>query len=363
VKVKVYHPLYCTTLSLPTLCDMRKRDRVRNLLSSRSPRPPPQTSSSTAPPIAQAPATNPITVRSSTTISTSATADHSSAFEIAIKKHIDKLPESEKDVFFRAASHPINEHDLLAQIQQYDAQHAHHSSLRPQTERLSRVLGILDRFMGGVVIAIQANPDLSSIIVGGIRVVIDLAIDFVQFFDKLTDMLCQLQDYLAPLSVLAKAGKYSQILIEALVDAYADILDFCWKARKVFVDSDGKRKTWTSWRAFLRQQWEPFETGFGKIKANMQHHLDVLQLASHAQQLSNDQKKEREDFLNWISPREQDHEEAHDNIFAKKHPGTGDWLLRTKEFRNWVNSSTSSLLWCHGKRESSYKTSSFESQI
>jgi hypothetical protein len=35
--------------------------------------------------------------------------------------------------------------------------------------------------MGGVSIGIQGNPDVSAIIVGGIRVVIDLAIEFVEF--------------------------------------------------------------------------------------------------------------------------------------------------------------------------------------
>jgi hypothetical protein len=203
--------------------------------------------------------------------------------------------------------------------------------------------------MGGVAIGIQANPGLSAIVVGGVRIVIDLAIDFVEFHCKLADMLSKLEDYLEPLAKLAEACEDSSWVQKALADTYADILDFCRKARAVFVGTDGKRRTWTSWRLFLRQQWEPFESGFGSIKTNLQHHVDVLQLAGQAQQISHDQKKVREDFLNWISPH--DYEEAHDNIYAKKHPGTGEWLLQTKEFKSWVDSSTSALLWCHGKRE------------
>jgi hypothetical protein len=320
---------------------MGKLDRFRLRRSSRSPRPPAQSS---LPSRSAAPPPPPAQI-----ISTSTTADRKSALELAIQKHIDKLEESEKETF-RAASKTINEHELLAKIRRYDAQHACDSSFRPQAEPLSNLLRVLDRFMGGVSIGIQANPELSAIIVGGIRIVIDLAIDFIQFFGKLTDMLCQFEDYLAPLASFNKAGADSQVIVEALAGAYADMLDFCHKARNVFVGLDGKKKKWTSWRLFLRQQWEPFEIGFGTIKANMQHHLFVLQLAGQAQQLSNNQKKEREDFLNWISPH--DHEEAHDNIFSKKHPGTGDWLLQTKEFQAWIDSTTSSLLWCHGKRES-----------
>ena len=61
------------------------------------------------------------------------------------------------------------------------------------------------------------------------------------------------------------------------------------------------------------------------------------------------QKREREDFLNWISLY--DYEEAHDNTYSKKHAGTGNWLVQTDEFRIWDNSQKSALPWCHGKRK------------
>lgn len=44
-------------------------------------------------------------------------------------------------------------------------------------------------------------------------------------------------------------------------------------------------------------------------------------------------------------------EESHTRIFAKEHPGTGNWPLGKAEFRNWVTSQRSALLWCHGKGE------------
>jgi hypothetical protein len=51
----------------------------------------------------------------------------------------------------------------------------------------------------------------------------------------------------------------------------------------------------------------------GRIRANLQHHLAILGLAGQVHQLGNDQKRDRDDFLNWISP--EDYEEAYDNIF------------------------------------------------
>jgi len=59
--------------------------------------------------------------------------------------------------------------------------------------------------------------------------------------------------------------------------------------------------------------------------------------------------KERESFLDWISKI--DFEKSHDDIYAKKHEGTGDWLIQKQEFQTWFSSSKSSLLWCLGKRE------------
>jgi hypothetical protein len=59
--------------------------------------------------------------------------------------------------------------------------------------------------------------------------------------------------------------------------------------------------------------------------------------------------EERENFLGWISNIP--FEKIHEAMYAKKHPGTGDWLLRTSQFQDWFNNSGSALLWCYGKRE------------
>ncbi|OCK73445.1 hypothetical protein K432DRAFT_420720 [Lepidopterella palustris CBS 459.81] len=215
--------------------------------------------------------------------------------------------------------------------------------------------------MGGIAIGIQAHPEISSLVVGAVRIVIDLAIDFVTFFSKLADMLCQFEDYLGPLAEYAKASQDFALVQETVANVYGDLLDFCQKARRVFVDANGNLRKLTSLRLFLRQQWEPFETGFAPIKADMQHHMDVLLHSAQALQLNinreakqerrqlklQENKKERESFLDWISTI--DFEKIHDDIYIKKHEGTGDWLIRTQEFRTWFSSPKSSLLWCHGK--------------
>jgi len=157
--------------------------------------------------------------------------------------------------------------------------------------------------------------------------------------------------------------------------AYGDLLKFCTAARHVFVDNSGAKRQWTSMRTFLRVQWEPFECQFGEIETKFRHHLNVLQHSAEASQINTllriEKKQnselyihqisadslvlttaaadEREAFLGWISQVE--FEKSHEDIYATKHSGTGDWLVKTEQFRTWIDHPKSKLLWCHGKRK------------
>jgi hypothetical protein len=194
--------------------------------------------------------------------------------EKALGKALEELPQAEKAAF-EQASKTIDERTLLSRVQAYDAAHKDDSSFRPHAERLSKFLGLLNRFMGGVTIGIQASPEISSLVVGSVRVIIDLALKFTMYFSKLIDMIYTFDNYLGPLAEYAKAADIG--LVETtVVNAYANVLGFGWKARRVFVDANGDQRKWTSLRAFMRQHWETFESEFATIKEDLQHHLDVL---------------------------------------------------------------------------------------
>jgi hypothetical protein len=129
--------------------------------------------------------------------------------------------------------------------------------------------------MGGVAIGLQANPEVSALVVGAVRIVIDLALHFTTFFSRLTDMLCKFEDYLGPLAVYARAAD-SDLLEKAVIDAYVNLLDFGYKARRVFVGKNGELRRWTSLRTFMLQHWETFEHEFASINEDMQHHLNII---------------------------------------------------------------------------------------
>jgi hypothetical protein len=212
---------------------------------------------------------------------TTTVAPRNTALELAIKRHLEKIPDAEKEAF-REGAKTMDEKNLLSMAQSCDERHQQSSTFRPQAERLSKFLGLLNRFMDGVAIGIQSNPEISSIVVGAVRVVINLAVNFVTFFHKLTDMICHFEKYLTLLADFARGAHDINLLQEAVATVYGDLLEFCGKARRVFVDASARKRKWASLRVFLRQQWEPFELEFGSIKENLHDHIELLQLSAHA---------------------------------------------------------------------------------
>jgi ankyrin repeat domain-containing protein 50 len=265
---------------------MRKRDKIRELLG-KSPgnSVPPESvphrqAVQNVPNEPKAATTTPEAAAAKTAVTTH-TAAGNRALQLAIERHLNALPEADKDAF-RQASKQITSESLLSNVKAYDENHKQVSQFRPHAEALSRFLGVLDRFMAGVAIGIQAHPDIASIVVGAVRIVIDLAVSFVTFFARLSEMLCRFSDFLAPLTKYAEVSTKDELVQESLANVYADLLQFCHRARGIFIDQKGVKRRWTSWRVFWRLQWVPFEEEFGKIESDMQHHLDVLRHSAHA---------------------------------------------------------------------------------
>lgn len=296
---------------------------------------------------------------SSTTVTS-----RNAALEEALATFSKTIPDVEKATF-EHASKTIDERALLSDVQTYDAAHKDDSCFRPYAERLTNFLSLLDRFMGGVAIGVQANPEVSSLVVGAVRIVIDLALKFTTFFSRLTEMICTFEDYLKPVAEYAKAGDI-EIIKEPVVNIYTNMLNFGWKARHIFIDTSGNNRKWTSLRAFMRQHWETFEAEFVSIEKDMRHHLEVLSHSVRARQFNDIRntelerqrienlaqlrrhQEEKSRFLSWVSTIE--FEKIHQDIYAKKHEDTCDWLIKELKYQEWFNSSTSSLLWCYGKR-------------
>lgn len=95
-------------------------------------------------------------------------------FEVALKAHIDKLDPIERAAFQNAYQN-ITPDALFTQIASFDDEHKSSSLARKTAEPLSLFFKVLDQFMNSVSIAIQANPDISSLVVGGFRLILDVS--------------------------------------------------------------------------------------------------------------------------------------------------------------------------------------------
>jgi hypothetical protein len=226
------------------------------------------------------------------------------AFLAAIQKHIDKLPEAEKQAF-RQANATISPEDLLERIKLLDTQHVSKSSFRPHAEKIAKFLSILDRLLGGISIAIQANPDISSIAVGGVKLIVDIAMGFTKFFGKLVDMFDRISDIIAPLERYAERWELS-IVRDALTNVYGDVLDFYKAATALFLDRSGRSKSHATFDMFLHSQWKPFEIEFGEIDSRMDHHRRVLLEAAQAELLLAEGKNKQQDEQKYAETKQRE---------------------------------------------------------
>lgn len=194
---------------------------------------------------------------------------------LAIEKHIDELPDTEKNAF-RQAAETLTTENLFHKIKLYDENHRSRSSFRPQADKVVQLLGLLDRFLGGLSIGTEAGSGIAPVVVGGVRAVLNIVIRFAEFFGKFTTMLCRFNDWLGPLEELYKDSPDNSSVVTAVSNVYADLLKFCREAYKIFADGAANPKKYTTLRAFVRVQWKSFEEVFGVIEVELSHHLNVL---------------------------------------------------------------------------------------
>ncbi|CAC9884754.1 unnamed protein product [Aureobasidium pullulans] len=275
------------------------------------------------------------------------------ALRRAIETHALKLSESEKAAFLGGSS--INPTILLGRVRDLDQQQKQKSKYRPYVESVGNFLHLLDRSIGGVAIAIQANPDVSSIAVGGAKFIIDLALQFVTYLDDLMEMLDKISDYLP---LLDKYAEHSDrpIICEALSGVYLDILDFYSAALEVYADRTGHLKRFVSPKLFIRAQWRPFKAKFGVIQSNLSHHHSLLLqsgvvevLGVHQQNQTRQLEQDKEELLTWLSNH--NFQFKQNSTFEACYENTGHWIVQTNGFKTWIAARESKMVWCHGKRK------------
>ena len=99
------------------------------------------------------------------------------ALDRALQQHLEKLDQAER-VAFENAYQNISIEDLFKRVSEFDDAHNGKAMCRRCAEPATRFLRIVEQFMKGVAIGIQSYPEISSLVVGAVRIVIDVCGSF-----------------------------------------------------------------------------------------------------------------------------------------------------------------------------------------
>ena len=205
------------------------------------------------------------------------------AFDRAFEQLLEELDVKERNAF-QKAHHQVDAQSLLERVKKLDEEDKT-TGPRRFLGPVEKLLGILNQLMQGVAIGIQASPDISSLVVGGFKLILDVALKYVEYFKKLTEMIGRLADHLSHLEEFSKHANISIVQTSA-INVYGGLLRFCRAAHLVFRNELDQSRKHVAIRSFVQAQWQPFETKFGGIDSDVQHYLHVLELSAQAATLS-----------------------------------------------------------------------------
>ncbi|KAK8257861.1 hypothetical protein IWZ00DRAFT_484894 [Phyllosticta capitalensis] len=285
------------------------------------------------------------------------------AFTDALERFLDELPPEERQSF-SSTYRTVTPEDLLRKVE--DADKADRESIpRLFFDRTSPFLEVLDGLLAATSsFASLGIPDAASVVIGGARLIIKMALRYVEFFDKLTGMMETLSFHLGHLHKLSEHTNL-MLLRDSTATVYGAILRFYRQAYGFFKKADDQDRS--QLKGFLRTQWKSFEDQFGGLEKDIKDSLNALGHATGAEILNQTvqngrgldvlqgetkrqttilSEDQRHNYLRFISPL--DFDSIHKDTLRKRCPGTGNWLLEHESFEDWFDNQDAQLLWCHG---------------
>ncbi|KAI9788101.1 MAG: hypothetical protein M1816_007233 [Peltula sp. TS41687] len=201
------------------------------------------------------------------------------------------------------------------------------------------------------------------------------AAEFGNYFDKIIDMLCQIENALTRFRLYEKLFQRHTRMLHTLSLVYFDIIEFCMQAREVFRRAEKNKQAWLGKRhSFtllspgsqqgLKALWKPFEQHFHGLMFRIQMHtsaadrdadishmieaaeardLEKRSRAALDERLKEDRHKR---LLSQLSRIE--HRPKHRKICRARQQNSCGWILDSPEFNSWLDSTKSSHLWIHG---------------
>ncbi|KAL2793672.1 ankyrin repeat-containing domain protein [Aspergillus keveii] len=283
----------------------------------------------------------------------------------AVQDFFARLTTDEKSLFQATDK----SEQLIKDLVEIDEKHKASVSRKIVPNLQSFVTGI-DRY-GGAMDVIAGSVELMSPIWACCRVVLTVAKEYSEYFDKLSEMFEEIGYNLTCLRRYPRLYPDNDVLKESMVDIFQAIVEFCTKARDVFQQGKNQHSTprvfnSVGLRAAWKLIWKPFKVQFGgiidRIKGSMsriEHEVDLAEkeLANEGRAKAEAERKlqaarwdtlvnkqELAQMNQWLAPVNA--AVNHNSATKLRHQGTGTWFVDGQPFKKWIDEDNS-FLWLH----------------
>ncbi|RDW72765.1 uncharacterized protein DSM5745_07937 [Aspergillus mulundensis] len=296
----------------------------------------------------------------------------------AVQAFVSRLSTEEK-LLFQATD---TSEKLINDLVEADNKHSKASVSRRIAPRIQSFVAGIDRFSGAID-AIAGSVSLMQPIWGGCKVVLQIAKDYSEYFDRLSEMFEEIGYNLGRLRRFPRLYPDNDVLTESMVDIFQAILEFCSKARAVFRQGKNDQSSGrlfstsaVSFRAAWKVVWKPFTAQFGDIMdrintsmSRIEQEVDLAEkeLASEGRAKAEGERKLQAarwdklesrqkrvtDYIDqqkvaqlnqWLSPVNA--AANHNSATKLRQAGTGTWFVDGQPFQDWL-SRDNSFLWLH----------------
>ncbi|KAL9051027.1 MAG: hypothetical protein Q9206_004856 [Seirophora lacunosa] len=268
---------------------------------------------------------------------------------------------------------------LLDEVKRADQIHKDKSISRRVSQALKPFLAGIDQYGKALDVISNASSMVLCPIWGSIRIVLHLAAEFGEYFEKISSMLQQIGLHLNSLRRFPRLYPHNERLETAMVDVYRVIFRFCTDARNVFKKVSDKKvcqKGMIGLRSMVKLVWKPFKAQFKDLQDELSTSMDrvstEVEIAekeeAHAERERADMERRAqasrwdktqhthqklESFFDEQSIRKIDQwldpvnfESNHDAAVKLRHQGTGNWFLEGDAFKDWLHKDNA-FLWLH----------------
>lgn len=301
---------------------------------------------------------------------------------------------------------------ILQDAVELDKRHKSRSSGRKVAKKLKPLVDGINQYGTALDVLSNASSVFVCPIWGSMRVILHLANEFGEYFDKLTSMLERIGRDLSSLRRYPKLYPDNERLKHEMVQIYQIIFDFCSKARNVFLKGgEGHKKylanfTPVGLRTLSKLLWKPFKRQFGDLQDRLSDAIDIIKqevALAENEESSLERRRAREErqlqalrwevesthiaeakeeksraleereaqLARWKETRQThrtleilvsdqdvarveawlspaDYSTNHVAALKLRHQKTGLWFLYGNGFQRWLTSSNS-FLWLHAK--------------